>query len=127
MNKRPLFLGKGRGRGRGNEQQNAKPSASWNRRTTRGNAGLPPSVVKADHGPAINSEKSPGVAEVSRERMAKAEKIKESAKRFMEKAEDDLVESSEDEEVNDNEILSNTLKNYRNSSKGILIFYTRKW
>ncbi|XP_067039445.1 NF-X1-type zinc finger protein NFXL1-like [Acropora muricata] len=117
MNKRPLFLGKGRGRGRGNEQQNAKPSASWNRRTTSGNGRVPPSVVKGDHGPAINSEKSPEVAEVSRERMAKAEKIKESAKRFMEKAEDDLVESSEDEEVNDNEILSNTLKNYRNSSK----------
>ena len=117
MNKRPLFLGKGRGRGRGNEQQNAKPSVSWNRRTTCRNGGAAPS--KGDHGRAISSEKSPEVAEVSQERMAKAEKIKESAKRFMEKAEDDFDESSEDEEINDNEILSNTLKNYRNSSKGI--------
>lgn len=116
MDKRPLFLGKGRGRGRGNEPNNAKASMSSGR-VTGGNKASLPSGAKGDHGPVIDGGKSPKVAEVSKERMEKAEKIKESAKRYMEKAEDGFEDSSEDEDVNDSDILSNTLKNYRNTSQ----------
>lgn len=116
MDKRPLFLGKGRGRGRGNEQNSTKPAgrsvggyssaAKWgNSRNAFTNGG----------------ENSPKPVEVSKERQEKADKIKESAKKYLEKVDDEFEDSSEDEEINDSEILNNTLKNYRNTSQGINI------
>lgn len=115
MDKRPLFLGKGRGRGRGNEENGTKPgvgrsggghlfSAKWG------------DSRKAENGGA-NSPKAP---ELSKERQEKAKKIKESAKRYLERVDDEFEDSSEDEEINDSEILNNTLKNYRNTSQGIM-------
>lgn len=116
MDKRPLFLGKGRGRGRGNVQNSTKAS-----RPDGGAGGNTRSLAKGDSGSSsavIGKGKPPKASEVSRERMEKAEKIKESAKRYIERAEDEFEESSEDEEVNDSEILSKTLKNYRINSQG---------
>jgi len=118
MDKRPLFLGKGHGRGRGNEKSGAKPSRPAGR--TGGNH--VPSISKRDCGSVvIGGGKSPKATEASKERVEKADKIKESAKRYMEKAEDEIEDSSEDEEINDSEILNNTFKNYKNTSQGINI------
>ena len=114
MDKRPLFLGKGRGRGRGNEEKGTKPAAS-----AAGGHSLPAkwgNPRKAENGGA----NSPKVPEASKERQEKANEIKESAKRYLEKMDDEFEDSSEDEEINDGEILNNTLKNYRNTSQGII-------
>ena len=116
MDKRPLFLGKGRGRGRGrgNEEKGTKPAASG-----AGGHLLPAkwgNSRKAENGGA-NSPKMPGA---SKERQEKANEIRESAKRYLERVDDEFEDSSEDEEINDGEILNNTLKNYRNTSKGII-------
>jgi len=116
MDKRPLFLGKGRGRGRGNEGKGTKPAAGQS--GGRGQS-LPAkwgNSRKAENGGA-NSPKAPGA---SKERQEKANEIKESAKRYLEKVDDEFEDSTEDEEINDNEILNNTLKNYRNTSQGII-------
>ena len=115
MDKRPLFLGKGRGRGRGNGEKGTKPAAS----AASGHS-LPAkwgNSRKAENGGA-NSPKMP---EASKERQEKANKIKESAKRYLERVDDEFEDSSEDEEINDGEILNNTLKNYRNTSQGIYL------
>ena len=110
MDKRPLFLGKGRGRGRGNEERGTKPAARGHLLPAKwGNS------RKAENGGA-NLPKAP---EASKERQEKANKIKESAKRYLERVDDEFEDSSEDEEINDSEILNNTLKNYRNTSQGI--------
>lgn len=118
MDKRPSFLGRGRGRGRGVEENGAK-----SRQRSGRFAGNLQSQVKLHSGRGIiTAGKSAETCEVSKERMKKAEEIKEAAKRYMEKAEDEFEDSSEDEEINDDEILNNTLKNYRHSSQGIDTF-----
>ncbi|XP_022795380.1 uncharacterized protein LOC111333977 isoform X1 [Stylophora pistillata] len=111
MDKRPLFLGRGRGRGRGNEQNSTKP-------TGRNVSALSSSSKwgSSRSGVAKNTE-SPKTTEVSRERQEKANKIKESAKKYLEKLDDEFEESSEDEEINDGEILNKTLQDYRNTSQ----------
>ena len=116
MDKRPLFLGKGRGRGRGIEQNGTKST----RPAGQASRNLQSHVNSGSA--VISGGKSPKPTEVSKERKEKADKIKEAAKRYMERAEDEFEDSSEDEEINDNEILNNTLKNYRNTSQGINIF-----
>lgn len=114
MDKRPLFLGKGRGRGRGSEQNRAKPAErSVGGYSSAAKWGNSRNVVTNND---QNSAKAP---EVSRERQEKADKIKESAKKYLERLDDEFEDSSEDEEINDSEILNNTLKNYRNASQGV--------
>ena len=66
-----------------------------------------------------NNGESPPRTEVSRERQEKANKIKESAKKYLEKLDDEFEESSEDDEINDSEILNKTLQDYRNTSQGM--------
>lgn len=113
MNKRPLFLGRGRGRGRGNEQNATKPAGrDVGALSTSSKWGTTSSAV----GDGRESHKA---TEVSRERQEKANKIKASAKKYLERLDDEFEESSDDEEINDGEILNNTLKNYRNTSQGI--------
>ncbi|XP_020629848.1 NF-X1-type zinc finger protein NFXL1-like [Orbicella faveolata] len=113
MDKRPLFLGKGRGRGRGNEEKGTNPAA--------GQSGGRGHLLPAKWGNSRKAENgganSPKVPEASKERQEKANKIKESAKRYLERVDDEFEDSSEDEEINDSEILNNTLKNYRNTSQ----------
>lgn len=111
MNKRPLFLGRGRGRGRGNEQNSTKPTGR--------NVGTLPSSSKwgSSSSAVANNGESPQRTEVSRERQEKANKIKESAKKYLEKLDDEFEESSEDDEINDSEILNKTLQEYRSTSQ----------
>ena len=113
MNKRPLFLGRGRGRGRGNEKNSTKPTGQ--------NVGTLPSSSKwgSSSSAVANNGESPQRTEVSRERQEKANKIKESAKKYLEKLDDEFEESSEDDEINDSEILNKTLQDYRNTSQGM--------
>lgn len=118
MDKRPLFLGKGRGRGRGNEQNGTKSSRPAGR---AGGNFAPQESSWNSRSAAKGGGKSPKSTEVSKERLEKADQIKESARKYMEKVEDEFEDSSEDEEINDTEILNNTLKNYRNTSQGINI------
>ena len=113
MDKRPLFLGKGRGRGRGNDEKGTKPAVGQSGGRGSAKWGNP---RKAENGGA-NSPKAP---EASKERQEKANEIKESAKRYLERVDDEFEDSSEDEEIDDSEILNNTLKNYRNTSQGII-------
>ncbi|KAL9973519.1 hypothetical protein ACROYT_G019988 [Oculina patagonica] len=112
MDKRPLFLGKGRGRGRGNERNSTKPAG-------RSAGGYSSAAKWGNSRNAVTNGdgNSPKEVEVSKERKEKADKIKESAKKYLERLDDELEDSSEDEEINDSEILSNTLKNYRNTSQ----------
>ena len=70
----------------------------------------------------LQDNESHKATEVSRERQEKANKIKASAKKYLERLDDEFEESSDDEEINDGEILNNTLKNYRNTSEGIKYF-----
>lgn len=118
MDKRPLFLGKGRGRGRGNEEKGTNPavgqSATGGRGHLSGSGAKWGNSRKAENG-------GPKAPEASKERQKKANEIKESAKRYLERVDDEFEDSSEDEEINDSEILNNTLKNYRNTSQGKLI------
>lgn len=115
MDKRPLFLGKGRGRGRANQQSSAKPAGrSVGGYSSAAKWGNSRKVTNGD-------ENSTKALEVSKERQEKADKIKESAKKYLEGLDDEFEDSSEDEEINDSEILNNTLKNYRNTSQGIKI------
>ena len=88
MENRPLFLGKGRGRGRA---QN-RGYSEWNKK---------PSPILA---PVLGA---------SEERLKAVDKIKDSVKKYVDYGDDDF---SSDEEVNDAEILSNTLKDYEKSS-----------
>lgn len=121
MDKRPLFLGKGRGRGRGNEEKGTSPavgqSATGGRGHLSGSGAKWGNSRKAENG-GPNLPKAP---EASKERQKKANEIKESAKRYLERVDDEFEDSSEDEEINDSEILKKTLKNYRNTSQGKLI------
>ena len=122
MDKRPLFLGKGRGRGRGNAQNSTKPAGrGYSSASKWGNS---KNAVTNGNG---NSPKLKA-HEVSKERQEKADKIKESAKKYLERVDDDFEDSSEDEEINDSEILNSTLKNYRTASQGInILIFTRQF
>ncbi|KAJ7327723.1 hypothetical protein OS493_026601 [Desmophyllum pertusum] len=106
MDKRPLFLGKGRGRGRGNEQTSGKPAAG------RAASGRFLSSAKwGDSSNAVNGDGDSSTSlAVSKERKEKADKIKESAKKYLERVDDEFEDSSEDEEINDSEILNKHTK-----------------
>ena len=101
MENRPLFLGRGRGRGRSAQQnrmsENRHGASTWNKK-----APGKPAIVEVVHGGGP-----------SEERLKAADKIKESVQKYMA---DEFDDSSSDEEVNDTEILSTTLKSYENSS-----------
>lgn len=118
MDKRPSFLGRGRGRGRGVKENDTNSRQRSGR--FAGNLRSQDNLHSSSRG--ITAGKSSETYEVSKERMKKAEEIKKAAKRYMEKAEDEFEDSSEDEEINDDEILNNTLKNYRHTSQGIDTF-----
>lgn len=119
MDKRPSFLGRGRGRGRGVKENDTNSRQRSGR--FAGNLRSQVNLHSSSRG-LITAGKSSETYEVSKERMEKAEEIKKAAKRYMEKAEDEFEDSSEDEEINDDEILNNTLKNYRHTSQGIDTF-----
>lgn len=94
--KRALYLGQGRGRGRGIPQNSPpKPQHHRNEREEK-------------------KEMSNG--KPSQERLNKAHMIKESAKKFVN--EKYLDDSSEDEEIEDDNIISSTLKIYTDTSQG---------
>ncbi|XP_031550329.1 NF-X1-type zinc finger protein NFXL1-like [Actinia tenebrosa] len=96
---RPLFLGKGRGRGRGKPSHPATQNKNaWHRKPT----------IKQ------NEKVEKNGSEPSKERMEKANRIKESAKKFI--GDEYLEDSSEDEEIEDENIMSNTLKRYTDTS-----------
>ncbi|XP_073252696.1 NF-X1-type zinc finger protein NFXL1-like [Porites lutea] len=114
MDKRPSFLGRGRGRGRGVKENDTNSRQRSGR--FAGNLQSQVNLHSRSRG-LITAGKSSETYEVSKERMEKAEEIKKAAKRYMEKAEDEFEDSSEDEEINDDEILNNTLKNYRHTSQ----------
>ena len=119
MDKRPSFLGRGRGKGRGVKENDTNSRQRSGR--FAGNLRSQVNLHSSSRG-LITAGKSSETYEVSKERMEKAEEIKKAAKRYMEKAEDEFEDSSEDEEINDDEILNNTLKNYRHTSQGIDTF-----
>ena len=105
MDKRPSFLGRGRGRGRGVKENDTNSRQRSGR--FAGNLRSQVNLHSSSRG-LITAGKSSETYEVSKERM--------------EKAEDEFEDSSEDEEINDDEILNNTLKNYRHTSQGIDTF-----
>ena len=104
MDQRPLYLGRGRGRGRASGQ-NAGNSSHGRGRGKTGDQ------TKGKPGPMAGQKDS-----ASRERMQAAQRIQESAKKFSKP--DDYGDSSSDEDVNDVEILSKTLKVYKNATQG---------
>ena len=112
MDKRPLFLGRGRGRGRPTQQSSA---ATQLQTRGRGDGATWNSANVSQGGKSLTG------AEVSKERLEKADKIKESVKKYIATANDGLEDSSEDDEINDDEILNKTLKNYRETPQGMNI------
>ena len=113
MDQRPLFLGRGRGRGQaghknaikaspGRSQPNIAGSSAWSK---------PQKVERRSTG--LDQETSP-----SKERIQAANRIKESAKKFVDS--EGFDESSSDEEVNDEDILTSTLKIYKDATQGMI-------
>lgn len=98
---RPSFLGKGRGRGRGKPPHPpAQNKNAWHRK------------------PAFQQHEKveENGSEPSKERIEKANRIKESAKKFV--TDEYLEDSSEDDEIEDENIMSSTLRGYTDTSHG---------
>jgi hypothetical protein len=109
MEDRPTFLGRGRGRGNTEQKSNSQKSNLKNgeksqKTTSAWNSGPPiQTAEKSDLGKAQSSHHS--------DRHKKMEEIRQAAANF---ADDTYLSSSDsDEDVNDNEILRNTLTTYQ--------------
>ena len=111
MENRPAFLGRGRGRGQRQQQPNSRGSKFENRNdsqktTSAWNSGAP----------VLNRQKSDiRKSSETSNRQKKVEEIRQAAANFTD--EKYLSSSDSDEDVNDDEILRNTLTTYQ----GLLI------
>lgn len=115
MDARPSFLGRGRGRAQRGQNKDTSSFSSVPRSRKPGKA--PSAWSSGPPTPTVqqkNSQQNDHVKPTSmgNDRQRKVDEIRQAAAKFT--SEETYLESSDsDEEVNDDEILDNTLKTYR--------------
>lgn len=128
MEGRPSFLGRGRGRGqkdrKGNNASQSSKYANGSRDKKPGPgvattawSSEPPLLHAANHTENGQEKRDVDKTSMINERQKKAEEIRKAAAKFY--ISEETYSSDSDEDVNDDEILDNTLKTYQ----GIFLFF----